>query len=76
MEERKDGRFPLHAVLNNLEQVKSYGVSTDAEKIVFYLALKGCLRSAEVEAESEVPLSFMQPKAGRIDQHLMNADCR
>ena len=50
---RKDGRFPLHSVLNNLEQVKSYGVNTDAEKIVFFfLALKGYLRSAEMEAAS------------------------
>ena len=52
MEERKGGRSPFHAVLNNLEQVMSCGVCTRAEKIGFDLVLKSCLRSAEMEAAS------------------------
>ncbi len=62
MEERKGGRLPFHAVLNNLEQVKSCGVCTHAEKIVFGLVLKGCLSSAEMEAATKVSLSSTQPK--------------
>jgi hypothetical protein len=52
MEERKGGRFPFHTDLNNLEQVKSCGVCTHAEKIVFDLVFEGCLSSSEMEAVS------------------------
>ncbi len=50
MEEGKNGRFPFHAILNNLEQVKSYGVSIHAEKFIFDLAVKDCLRRKDLAA--------------------------
>ena len=62
MEERKGGRFTFHTDLNNLEQVKSCGVCTHAEKIVFGLVLKGCLSSAEMKAATKVSLSSTRPK--------------
>ena len=62
MEEKKGGRFPFHTDLNNLEQVKSCGVCTHAEKIIFDLVFEGCLSSAEMEAATKVSLSSTQPK--------------
>ena len=52
MEGGKNGIFPFPAILNNLEQVKSYDVSIHAEKFIFDLVVKDCLISKKIEAAS------------------------
>lgn len=61
MEGEKGVRFSYHAILNNLEQVKSFGVSIHAEKFVFDLVVKELLRDEKMESESWVSLNSTQP---------------
>ena len=75
MEVGKDGRFPFHAILNNLEQVKSCGLSIHTEKFIFDLVVKDCLISKKIAAASWIsPRSTQLACFIALQSHTLIAD--